>query len=30
MKSLHKICMTLKCDVEDIMEFIDEGDTEQT
>ena len=30
MESLHKICLTLKCDVGDIMEFIDEGDTEQS
>ena len=28
MESLHKICLTLKCDVGDIVEFIDEGDTE--
>ena len=28
MESLHKICLTLKCDVGDIMEFVDEGDTE--
>ena len=30
MESLHKICLTLKCDVGDIMEFVDEGDTEQS
>ena len=30
MESLHKICLTLKCDVGDIMEFIDEEDTEQS
>jgi putative transcriptional regulator len=30
MESLHKICSTLKCDVGDIMEFVDEGDTEQS
>ena len=30
MESLHKICLTLKCDVGDIMEFVDEGDIEQS
>lgn len=30
MESLHKICLTLKCDVGDIMEFVDEEDTEQS
>ncbi len=28
MESLHKICLTLKCDVGDIMKFVDEGDME--
>ena len=30
MESLHKICLTLKCDVGDIMEFVDQGDREQS
>ena len=25
LESLHKICLKLKCDVGDVMEFIDEG-----
>ena len=30
MESLHKICLTLKCDVGDIMEFVDEGVSKQS
>ena len=30
MESLHKIFLTLKCDVGEIMEFIGEGVTEQS
>ena len=29
MESLHKICSTLKCNVGDIMEFVDEGEAEK-
>ena len=29
MESLHKICSTLKSNVGDIMEFVDEGEAEK-
>ena len=30
MDIIEKICTVLNCDVGDIMEFVDEGDTEQS
>ena len=29
MVNLHKICLAFKRDLRDVMEFVDEGDTEQ-
>lgn len=29
MESLYKVCLTLKCDVGDVIEFTDEGQREQ-
>ena len=30
MESLYKICLTLKCDVGDVVEFVDKSDAEKS